>query len=67
MSELSALTREKQVNLNLFLSTLIEGIYRGVGMDRVIFAITSPDRKLLVGRYALGWEQSGIERFQLAT
>ena len=67
LSELSSLTREKQVNLNLFLSTLIEGIHRGVGMDRVIFAIMSPDKRLLCGRYALGWEQPRIEKFQLST
>lgn len=64
LNELSALAKEKQVNLNLFLSALIEGIYRGVGMDRVIFAIMSPDKKFVGGRYALGWDQARMEKFQ---
>jgi len=64
LNELGALAKEKQVNLNLFLSALIEGIYRGVGMDRVIFAIMSPDKKSVSGRYGLGWEQSRMEKFQ---
>lgn len=66
LNELSALVKEKPLNFNMFLSALIEGIYRGVGMDRVIFAVMSPDKKSVSGRYALGWEQGRIGEFQFS-
>jgi len=33
---------------------VLEGIHRGVGMDRALFAILTPDRKKLICKYALG-------------
>jgi eukaryotic-like serine/threonine-protein kinase len=43
-------------NLNDFYVNLLEGLYRGVGFDRVIFAIVSIKGKnpVLVGRFGLG-------------
>ncbi|WP_269087626.1 GAF domain-containing protein [Solemya pervernicosa gill symbiont] len=35
---------------------VLEGISRGVGMDRVLFAMLTPDRKLLKARYTVGWD-----------
>ncbi|GAB6039660.1 hypothetical protein [Endothiovibrio diazotrophicus] len=36
------------------LSIAVEGIFRGVGMERVIFAMLTPDRRRLPLRYGLG-------------
>jgi hypothetical protein len=44
-----------EVDLNLAFETVIEGIYRAVDMDRVLFALMTPDRKLLKEKSALGW------------
>ncbi|GAB4354080.1 MAG: HDOD domain-containing protein [Methylohalobius crimeensis] len=45
---------EKQPNINLTLETVLEGIYRGVGMDRTLFALLTSDKKHIHGKYALG-------------
>ncbi|MDR9435598.1 MAG: HDOD domain-containing protein [Thiohalophilus sp.] len=45
---------EKQPNLNLILETILEGIYRGCGMDRTLFALLTPDKKQLRAKHALG-------------
>ena len=39
---------------NALLEMVMEGIYRGIGMDRTLFALLSPDHKLLKAKYALG-------------
>lgn len=67
LNELSSLLKERQFNLNLFLSSLLEGIYRGVGVDRVILAIVNKEMNHFVGRYGLGWSQDSIERFLVST
>ncbi|MHC1729945.1 MAG: GAF domain-containing protein [Syntrophobacteraceae bacterium] len=41
--------------MSMVLSILMEGIYRGIGMDRVMFALLTPDRQYLVGKFGLGW------------
>lgn len=43
-------------NLNDFYINLLEGLYRGIGFDRVLLAILNiqPDRKGLIGRFGLG-------------
>jgi hypothetical protein len=38
----------------MVLSIVLEGIYRGIGMDRVIFALLTPDRRHLLGKHGLG-------------
>ena len=32
----------------------MEGVYRGVGMDRVLFALSTPDKKGIRAKFALG-------------
>lgn len=56
LSILRDLTRmvEKQPNIGLVLETVLEGIYRGCGMDRCLFAILTPDRESLRAKYVLG-------------
>ena len=63
LQELSTLLRNKKLDINLLFSTLLEGIYRGIGMDRVILLLVSGDRKSLRGKYGIGWQQHEIDRF----
>mgnify|MGYP000850527147 FL=1 len=63
MQELSALVRDKRMDVNMFLSALLEGILRGIGMDRVLLAILTSDWRRIVGKYGLGWEKEDVERF----
>jgi HD-like signal output (HDOD) protein len=43
-----------QPSLNDVLQLVLEGIYRGLGMSRAVFALQSADRSKLVGKVALG-------------
>lgn len=64
LRDLSALFSKKQGDMNTVLSILLEGIYRGIGMDRVIFALLTPSRTILKGKYGLGWtDESHIDQF----
>ena len=50
----------------MVLSIVLEGIYRGIGMDRVLFALLTPDRQYLKGKYGLGWtDESCAESFMV--
>ncbi len=40
--------------LNEVLQLVLEGIYRGVGFDRVLFGLLTPNRQQLVGKAGLG-------------
>ena len=44
------------INLNDFYVNLLEGLYRGVGFDRVLLAVLTvqPGRRVLVGRFGFG-------------
>jgi len=55
LRDLSSLVTSKKADLNMVLSIVLEGIYHGIGMDRVLFMLLAPDRKHFQGRYALGW------------
>jgi len=46
------------INLNLLLEMVVEGIHRGLGMDRSVFFILSPDKKTLNEKLAFGWLKS---------
>ena len=64
--DLSTLVMNRNGDINAVLSIVLEGIYRGIGMDRVIFALLTPDRRNLKGKYGLGWpSDSFIEEFQV--
>ena len=41
-------------NPSVILEVASEGIYRGIGMDRCLFAMLTPDKEMLRGKYALG-------------
>ena len=67
LSELNALIKDKQFNLNLYLVSLVEGISRGIGLNRVLLSIITSKGKKLDGRYGIGWAQDDIDRFSLST
>lgn len=53
LRELSSMLSE-HVDLNTLLGTVLEGVYRGVDMDRAVLAIVSRDGKQMTGKYSLG-------------
>jgi HD-like signal output (HDOD) protein len=65
LKELTTFVNDGQSDYNLLFSTLLEGIYRGIGMDRVLLLLVSPDRRNVVGKFGLGWEQSKVDLFSL--
>jgi HD-like signal output (HDOD) protein len=67
LRELSSLM-ESQPDFNLVLEMVLEGMYRGIGMDRTLFALRTPDQRFLAGRYALGVDNERLRRqFQVET
>jgi len=61
LRELSAMM-ESRPDFNLVLEMVLEGIFRGIGMDRALFALCSPDHRFLMGRYALGLDNEILRR-----
>lgn len=57
LREYSALLTDGKQNPKLLISMVLEGILRGVAMDRVVFAAITPDAKSLRITHALGWTQ----------
>lgn len=63
LRELSAMLDGKH-DINLLLEMVLEGISRGIGMDRTLFAMLNPERNRLRARYALGWDSEDMrEKF----
>ncbi len=60
LHELSNLLLNKQLDINLLFSILLEGIFRGVGMDRVLFALLTLNRRQLQGKFGLGWKSNQL-------
>ncbi len=46
-----------QFDINLLLETVLEGIHRGIGMDRTIFSLLGADKKILKEKLSLGWRK----------
>lgn len=42
------------------LEMILEGIFRGIGMDRTLFALVNPERTQLVGKAALGKDAENL-------
>ena len=51
----------------MMLSIVLEGIYRGIGMDRVIFGLLTRNRQHLRGKYGLGVLKAGGSRISGST
>lgn len=55
------------VDFNLVLQHVLEGMHRGVGLERALFAIANPSRTSLAGKYAVQLQQSDlVTRFKLS-
>jgi len=62
LRDLSTLVTYGKGDVNMVLSIVLEGIYRGIGMDKVVFALLTPDRQYLTGKHGLGFEDEGWAR-----
>lgn len=60
LRELDAVIDAGQFDFNVIMELVLEGIYRGIGMDRVIFALTSADKKTVKAKYALSQTQENL-------
>lgn len=60
LRELSGVLQKKP-DIQLMLDMVMEGIFRGIGMDRALLAVLTPDRKALKVKYALGEEQEQLK------
>ncbi len=57
----------EQADFNSIIEIVLEGIYRGIGMDRAFFALLTPDRSHLRAKFNLGASRTLLtERFDLA-
>lgn len=66
LTELTEMLGSKP-NPNLILPMVLEGIVRGIGMDRAVFALLSRDRGSLHAKSALGWRRDGLlQRFHFS-
>lgn len=61
LRELSGLVAEG-AGLSEVMSLVLEGILRGVGFDRVLFALLTPNRQQLVGKAGLGREVESLHK-----
>jgi len=53
---------EEKPSINVILEMVLEGIYKGVGMDRSMFSILSKDRKTLICKYAIGADKDLLSK-----
>jgi HD-like signal output (HDOD) protein len=49
-------------NIDLLLETVLEGIHRGIGMDRTIFTLLVADKQSFRERLSLGWRKETYEQ-----
>ncbi|MDH5784359.1 MAG: HDOD domain-containing protein [Chromatiales bacterium] len=61
LRELAALM-ESGGDLNMIIEMVMEGIYRGVGMDRVLFALVSPDKQAIRAKFAVGHGNESLQQ-----
>ncbi len=66
LRDLSGILADKP-DFNLILEIILEGIYRGVGLDRAVFAMLTSDKKAIKAKYGLGKDnQDFIKRFHFS-
>lgn len=66
LRDLSGILADKP-SFNLILEIILEGIYRGVGLDRTVFAMLTSDKKAIKAKYALGKDnQDFINKFHFS-
>ena len=47
-------------SFNVIMEMVLEGIHRGVGKDRTLFALISPDRRVLRSKFAMGHDSVAL-------
>jgi len=60
LRELTVMLRER-VDLNTILGTVLEGIYRALGMDRTVLAFINAEGNLLKAKYVYGKDSARFE------
>ncbi len=66
LRDLSGILLDKP-DFNLVLEIVLEGIYRGVGLDRTVFAMLTSDKKAIKAKYVLGKNnQEFINKFHFS-
>jgi len=67
LRDLSMLATENKLDINLILQLVLEGMYKGMGMDRALVSLIIPSQNLLMCKYVVEAVPSGIkERFRFA-
>jgi hypothetical protein len=61
LRELTTMLHEK-VDLNAVLGTVMEGIYRALGMERTVIAFVTGSDEILQAKYVLGDEKEKLQR-----
>jgi HD-like signal output (HDOD) protein len=61
MQEISATIQERP-SIGIILEMVLEGIHRGVGMDRAVFAMFNPERTHLSCKYVIGDNAEAIQQ-----
>lgn len=51
----------EQFDINLLLETVLEGVHRGIGMERTIFSLLATDKQFLKEKLSLGWRKETYE------
>jgi HD-like signal output (HDOD) protein len=51
-----------QRDVNLLMETVIEGVYRGIGMDRAVFLLVASDKQSLQEKFSLGWQKKSYDQ-----
>ncbi|MBW1792063.1 MAG: HDOD domain-containing protein [Deltaproteobacteria bacterium] len=59
LREMSLMLNENP-DFNSLIQMALDGICRGIGMDRVLFAMTSADKQYIKARYAIGIESTAL-------
>lgn len=59
LRELTAMLRDK-VNLNAVLGTIMEGVFRALGMERTILAFITPDGTAVQAKFVLGEDKDKL-------
>lgn len=50
------------IDLNLLFETVMEGIHRGIGMDRSCFMLATPSKNMLNEKFSFGWDKNDIHQ-----
>ncbi len=51
-----------KIDLNLLFETVVEGIHRGLGMDRSSFMLATPSKDKLKEKFSFGWNKENIDQ-----